>query len=961
MFSSPRILTKFVFLAAFVFCCASAVRAQINPANQIDWPTGASGCVYAPGTNTCVSPGGSPGNGVNETGSFTVAAGTPYQINCSAPCTATLPSSIATGFQAVLSVASGSSTVTVASGGPTYDGATSLAVLQSIGVWTDGTGYHSTQPTSGATIAHTSNVIKGDGAGNGVAATPGTDYVVPAGNVATATALAADGTNCTGTDFAKGVDASGSAQGCATPAGGGTSAPNTFDIATYGGVADGNFLANTGTDNTAAWVAAKAAAVAAGGGTVLFHCGQYRFLTNGPLLDSSGLGIAGPENCPRVLGTAGSSHSPVLFTSSATGKVVEVGGTSTSARTDGNSVVNLDLGYGLQSTGGAGLLVHDTHVLVVQNVNINDAQTCADITDAPAGNTGGFFRNNCIWNATGIAPPAGTVVGWYLHGGSSGFSTLRGSWNGAGYAGTCAGTGGSTVYGTKIDGPIIDLNWDTPTTSCIQYGLYADGTVGQDVHITNPQFDRSFTESAYIHIPGANSVDITGGQNSWITMADSSQTAGIELDNTPNARIMGIQCYSNRNIPCFYVHGVAGTGQNASNTISNNQCSLSASGTSGLGQCIKTNGLSGALIANNKIDGHSVLTFTLTPIENTGLIYSEISGNSISNGTGTGAGAFAISLDSTSHDNVDVNLKNNIGAWGTLNDLGTNNQLVGGSGITGATSGQALIAGSATTATSSKALAGTGAGITTGPTTSVLHNCPQFSNTSGQIEDSGSPCSGGSAFVTSLTTTGTSGPSTVVSGVLNIPQYTGGGGGATTNITNLITWSSGTVSNGQLTLPSDAATLDATSIPSGYNKLVIVVWGRAASSSNSYLAFHFNSDTTSSDYDCVFVGATSGSPFSGVCSANGITGTEYASLSSNAAGSQPATSTIEIQNYALSASAHAYSAVGGRWFASGNFGQVSVYGWWNNSTPQAITAIHFAPGVGNFDHTMFTISVYGVI
>ena len=38
---------------------------------------------------------------------------------------------------------------------------------------------------------------------------------------------------------------------------------------------------------------------------------------------------------------------------------------------------------------------------------------------------------------------------------------------------------------------------------------------------------------------------------------------------------------------------------------------------------------------------------------------------------------------------------------------------------------------------------------------------------------------GGSSFINSLTTLGTSGPATVVSGVLNIPQYSGGGGSIT--------------------------------------------------------------------------------------------------------------------------------------------------------------------------------------
>ena len=57
------IITK---LALFLFPLAAL--AQINPGNQINWPTGPAGCVYAPGTNTCVT-GGSflfdrPGQGL---------------------------------------------------------------------------------------------------------------------------------------------------------------------------------------------------------------------------------------------------------------------------------------------------------------------------------------------------------------------------------------------------------------------------------------------------------------------------------------------------------------------------------------------------------------------------------------------------------------------------------------------------------------------------------------------------------------------------------------------------------------------------------------------------------------------------------------------------------------------------------------------------------------------------------
>jgi hypothetical protein len=56
------------------------------------------------------------------------------------------------------------------------------------------------------------------------------------------------------------------------------------------------------------------------------------------------------------------------------------------------------------------------------------------------------------------------------------------------------------------------------------------------------------------------------------------------------------------------------------------------------------------------------------------------------------------------------------------------------------TAGQVPIAATATTVTSSKALAGSGAGITTGPTSSTNLDCAQFSGTTGQIADAGAPC-----------------------------------------------------------------------------------------------------------------------------------------------------------------------------------------------------------------------------
>jgi streptogramin lyase len=96
-----------------------------------------------------------------------------------------------------------------------------------------------------------------------------------------------------------------------------------------------------------------------------------------------------------------------------------------------------------------------------------------------------------------------------------------------------------------------------------------------------------------------------------------------------------------------------------------------------------------------------------------------------------------------------------VGSWGALNyptwasgtpfvkmtaagtfALDTNTYLTS-SGISGMTAGQVPIAATATTITSSKALAGSGAGITTGPTSSTSGDLMSLTGTGGQAADSG--------------------------------------------------------------------------------------------------------------------------------------------------------------------------------------------------------------------------------
>ena len=87
---------------------------------------------------------------------------------------------------------------------------------------------------------------------------------------------------------------------------------------------------------------------------------------------------------------------------------------------------------------------------------------------------------------------------------------------------------------------------------------------------------------------------------------------------------------------------------------------------------------------------------------------------------------------------------------------------------------------------------------------------------------------GGGGIVTGLTTTGTSGPSTLVSGTLNVPEYAGGGGGATIDPyqdegnVNSITWDvSGTSTNYEATL-TGVTTLTMSNVRNGdYGTLIV--------------------------------------------------------------------------------------------------------------------------------------------
>jgi hypothetical protein len=99
--------------------------------------------------------------------------------------------------------------VTGVAGGGDFSTNTAVSVDSEI-VLFSGTGGKTGMRSTGTGLAKlTSGVLS--------TATAGTDYVVPSGNVATATALAANGSNCVAGQAATGVDAQGNAEGCFTP------------------------------------------------------------------------------------------------------------------------------------------------------------------------------------------------------------------------------------------------------------------------------------------------------------------------------------------------------------------------------------------------------------------------------------------------------------------------------------------------------------------------------------------------------------------------------------------------------------------------------------------------------------------------------------------------------------------------------------------------------------------------
>lgn len=195
-----------------------------------------------------------------------------------------------------------------------------------------------------------------------------------------------------------------------------------------------------------------------------------------------------------------------------------------------------------------------------------------------------------------------------------------------------------------------------------------------------------------------------------------------------------------------------------------------------------------------------------------------------------------------------------------------------------------------------------------------------------------------SSVAFTLTTTGTSGAATYSGGVLNIPQYTGGGASGITpvNITSQLTTTGCTMNGNNTACVVDSATSSVTfsSIPQTYTNLQVKITMEQSGTGDTQ--FQLSGDT-SSDYQWIWqVGGSGG--------ASGNYGHScYISIAGNSG--WPTSCYTDFPNYSNTSWKKMWFARAANGNAGDNVDNLYFTGWWNNTG--AITSFSFYPTSGD--------------
>lgn len=300
-----------------------------------------------------------------------------------------------------------------------------------------------------ASLPSTSNVLKGNGSGGALAATPGTDYVIPAGNVATATALAGNGTNCSAGQAARGIDASGNAEDCFAPGGSAANivaslASNTVTVS----------AGTVGIGNTYATIASETASSPTATGTLRVYLDKAGVLRFG-WSNASGLTCSVPSHCVFSV-TSFPEFSLPLAQVASSGTTF---GTLTSARPDlRRDVVEGSNGILCSEPSGTGITTCSTTASVMQiSTGTTVPSSCSATnqyfidTDAAAGAKFSYCNGSTYESVAGGSSDPNMVT-------AAGTLTLNAPMIGGGSKAAAVGTASgnttqfATVTGTKTTG-----------------------------------------------------------------------------------------------------------------------------------------------------------------------------------------------------------------------------------------------------------------------------------------------------------------------------------------------------------------------------------------------------------------------------------------------------------------------------------------------------------------------------